>query len=169
MHIGYVYGSVLYPSHASKYTPQYIEGARLPHVWIAPWGQPVWEILPQPLDLSYVSELTAKEVATKRYSSLDLCSYSAFTIIIGTMSEKKFSDNISPRSTGNVSVPINIVVLGTDFEVIPSPTSQTWLHELRLLAGGGVIVRPDQHILCIFGLEATGLELSRLIQDHLDI
>lgn len=85
------------------------------------------------------------------------------------MSEKRFLDDVSPRSTGNVSVPINTVVLGIDFEVILSPISQTWSHELRLLEGGGVVVRPDQHILGIFGPEATGLEVSELVQDHLGI
>lgn len=134
-----------------------------------PLSPSIWKILPQPIDLSYVSELTAKEIATKCYSSLDLCSYNAFTLIVGPLSEKLFLDDVSPRSKANVSVPVNIVVLGRDFEIIPSSTTQKWLHELRLLEGGGVIVRPDQHILSIFDVETTGLEVSKIIQDHLDI
>ncbi|TVY87798.1 2,4-dichlorophenol 6-monooxygenase, partial [Lachnellula willkommii] len=43
LHIGYVYGSKIYPSNASKYTPQYTPGARLPHVWITPLSQTALE------------------------------------------------------------------------------------------------------------------------------
>lgn len=84
------------------------------------------------------------------------------------MTGNDFLDNVSPRSR-NISAPVNVVVLGIDFEVVPSLSSQMWLHQLMLKEGGGVVVRPDQHILYIFETETTGIEISQLIKQHLDI
>jgi hypothetical protein len=36
--------------------------------------------------------------------------------------------------------------LGADFDLIPGPRGEAWIAGVRLNEGGGLLVRPDQHI-----------------------
>ncbi|KIW23324.1 uncharacterized protein PV07_11532 [Cladophialophora immunda] len=142
LHIGYVYGSKEIPPHASKYTPKFEVGARLPHAWIR---------LPhstlKPVDVSYVDEFSPADLESHRYSTLDLCDLDKFTLV------------------GRLDVPgVKTCRLGRDFEVI-GEAGQKWLAAAGLDVGGGLLVRPDQHILMTqvgSRLEAIEETLERL-------
>ncbi|KAF4412150.1 Tetracenomycin polyketide synthesis hydroxylase TcmG [Colletotrichum fructicola] len=71
IHIGYVYGDKEPPANASHYTPKFKVGARLPHAWIK-LLKPNNRISDNPIDTSYVKELTKDQVSSRQFSTLDL-------------------------------------------------------------------------------------------------
>lgn len=119
-------------------------GARLPHTWITPRQTHL-----APVDVSYVTELSAEEARCRKYSMLDLCEPSQFTLI------------------GDLQVPgVKSFRLGQDFEVI-QPEGDWWLERTGLLEGGGLLVRPDQHILMVLTAETTTQDVEKVIRGHL--
>ncbi|OAL33029.1 hypothetical protein AYO22_00114 [Fonsecaea multimorphosa] len=146
LHIGYVYGSKEIPPHASKYTPKFEVGARLPHAWIR---------LPhsrlKPVDVSYVDEFSPADLESHRFSTLDLCDLDKFTLL------------------GELDVPgVKTCRVGRDFEVI-GEAGQKWLAAARMDVGGGLLVRPDQHILMLLDVGTTTEEVQRRLNAHLGV
>ncbi|KAF4873450.1 4-methyl-5-nitrocatechol 5-monooxygenase [Colletotrichum siamense] len=78
LHIGYVYGDNRTPPNASKFSPKFVPGARLPHAWIIPTASSAALDMPS-IDLSYVKELSPIDVEHRRYSTLDLIKVDTFT------------------------------------------------------------------------------------------
>jgi len=146
LHIGYVYGTEKIPPHASLYEPKFEVGARLPHTWIT-----LRQTHLLPVDVSYITELSAEEVQRCTYSALDLCDPGKFTLI------------------GDLEVPgVKTVRLGQDFNVV-GPESDWWVHRMGLLSGGGAVVRPDQHILMLLAANTTVDDVQKVIKRHLCI
>ncbi|KAK5051904.1 hypothetical protein LTR84_002707 [Exophiala bonariae] len=144
LHIGYVYGSRTIPPHASHYEPKFTVGARLPHTWIA-----VKESDLQPVDVSYVTELSPEDVQRRTYSVLDLCAPNRFTLI------------------GDLEVPgVKTVRLGQGFDVV-RPEGDSWLSQSGISEGGGFLVRPDQHILMVLTADTTSQDVQKAIKEHL--
>jgi hypothetical protein len=144
LHIGYVYGSNEIPPHASKYTPKFLVGARLPHAWI----RPVQPTLPS-VDVSYVDEFTPEEIECRQYSTLDLCDFDKFTLI------------------GNLDVPnVKTLRLGRDFTVV-GEAGVKWVEGAGLERGGGLLIRPDQHILMVLDPDTTVEDVQDCLQRHL--
>jgi hypothetical protein len=101
------------------------------------------------VDVSYVTEFSAEEVQRRTYSTLDLCEPGQFSLI------------------GDLEVPgVKTFRLGQDFEV-DGPEGHWWLSRAGLLSGGGVLVRPDQHILMILTADTTVKAVQKAIKEHL--
>lgn len=170
LHIGYVYGDNEIPSNASIYNPSYVPGARLPHVWIQ---NTVRSILPPhlpPIDSSYVTEYTPAEAAARQFSILDLCAFNAFTLLIDAASAQhwtQIAESVKSRLPRPLS--LNVVLRGRDFEVVPGSRSDAWLAAFKFREGGGVLVRPDQHILRTIGSATNGEDVLRSMKEHLGI
>ncbi|KAJ9610537.1 hypothetical protein H2200_005314 [Cladophialophora chaetospira] len=146
LHIGYVYGSQEIPPHASKYAPKFQVGARLPHAWIR-----MKDSILQPVDVSYVDEFTKEDIELRRYSTLDLCDFDKFTLI------------------GDLEVPgVKTCRVGKDFEVIGS-AGQEWLQGAGLRDGGGLLVRPDQHILMVLTKDTQVEDVKQCMRRHLGV
>ncbi|EXJ56965.1 hypothetical protein A1O7_07309 [Cladophialophora yegresii CBS 114405] len=144
LHIGYVYGSNTVPPHASRYTPKFQVGARLPHAWVR---------LPRsalkPVDVSYVEEFSPKDVELRQYSTLDLCAFDRFTLI------------------GRFEVPgVKTCVPRKDFDVV-GEAGQQWSKGAGLLDGGGLLVRPDQHILMLLDANTKVEDVELCLKQHL--
>lgn len=134
------------PPHASKYTPRFEVGARLPHAWIRPAHSGI-----EPLDVSYVDELSPEEVAARQFSTLDLCELDQFTLI------------------GDLEVPgVKTCRAGKDFMVI-GQAGEDWLSRAGLKSGGGLLVRPDQHILMVLDVRTTVEDVQEVLKGHLGI
>ncbi|CAG8137504.1 unnamed protein product [Penicillium olsonii] len=152
LHIGYVYGALKPPPHASHYSPKFVAGARLPHAWVKILDQPVstgktdkYEALPQePIDVSYVRELEKREVESRQWSTLDLCGPDSWTLIVGR-DQPTSQALILNEGCDSIGVNLNIWSLGVDFEFEGVEGVQVF--EDELVERGGVLVRPDQHIL----------------------
>ncbi|KAJ5995669.1 hypothetical protein N7481_002646 [Penicillium waksmanii] len=170
LHIGYVYGAIKPPPHASYYSPQFIPGARLPHDWISfpsqlsKASQSARSSLPSaPIDVSYVIELDEKQIEERRWSTLDLCAPDAFTLILSARDITLRSDTAKIRKycePKNLS--LNIWNLGLDFGVIRQNCFSMKLNET-----GGILVRPDQHIMMMIDATTTGKKVISTIDSHL--
>ena len=138
LHIGYQYGVNWSPRSCSDYSATFEVGTRLPHAWIDIVSDSFLAgsaHLPPPPDLSYFNSPELKG----RNSTLDLVEPLAFSIIIGQtarLSNLKWE-------IGRLRIPCRVVVLGHDFVGV----TDDWLVAAGLSQGGGLIVRPDQHIL----------------------
>ena len=172
LHIGYVYGSLKIPLHASHYTPKYVVGARLPHIWIDPSNALKERLaLPQPVDVSYVHELRDEDVQLRRYSSLDLCAHDAFTLIVGddhwrTVVQGLESSRLWPVNMSTLPQ-VNVVVMDEDFTLLSGPKAETWVQGCGLRTGEALLVRPDQHILARLGRDDTVEQLATVLKQHL--
>ncbi|KAJ9619096.1 hypothetical protein H2204_012807 [Knufia peltigerae] len=151
LHIGYVYGDKSIPPHASKYVPSFAVGARLPHAWIRLLRQQS-STKPNlaPVDVSYVDEFSADDIQLRQHSTLDLCDIDKFTLL------------------GNLdSVPgVKSYRLGRDFEVV-GPGADGWLASSGLDKAGGLLVRPDQHILMVLDATNTAKDVEIVLDKYL--
>ncbi|KAG0647329.1 2,4-dichlorophenol hydroxylase [Hyphodiscus hymeniophilus] len=172
LHIGYVYGDLETPPSASLYIHSYRPGARLPHAWISSALLPQYSRDLPAIDSSYVKEFTVEEVERKQYSTLDLCRFDAFTVIIDKATSSYWHETLEVLrvKTSNAkwkSFKINLVTLGIDFELIPGARGTEWVKGLQLYHGTAVIVRPDQHILQSFPAHSTAEQVFKALVQHL--
>lgn len=177
LHIGYVYGSAVYPSHASHYSDKYVPGARLPHAWISPLRtSAVQGVIPA--DLSYVSELNEADVHARKYSTLDLCAPTSFTLIQssssfaierGTAVLALLQSELASRKQRRKTPLLKVVAVHRDFDMLPGSNGQSFLEHVGLEVGkdGGILVRPDQHILMLISRDTTPEMIFRRVRDHL--
>jgi hypothetical protein len=117
---------------------------------------------PEPVDVSYVKELTKDQIQTCQWSTLDLCGPDSWTVILGLGQ----SPHIAPvqKHCDAVGVRLNVWRLGVDFEII----GQNWFVD-ELAKGGGLVIRPDQHILSRIAADSTGEDVIAQLNKHLGI
>jgi len=161
LHIGYVYGSNGPANEPSNYVAKYVPGGRLPHLWIRPLNETLLKGIP-PTDLSHVHELSDNEKAMRQYSTLDLCWYDVFTLIVNASEGQeerareiqKLANSINGKGPG---LALRTVTLGADFSIVFEQQGREWLSKFRLGCGqrGAVLVRPDQHILFVLTKSTT--------------
>ncbi|CAI7572640.1 unnamed protein product [Penicillium discolor] len=171
LHIGYVYGATTPPPHASHYYPKFVPGARLPHGWISFLGHLSPETqaaklssLPrEPVDVSYVRELDADQVRACQWSTLDLCGPDSWTLILGK-EQQNHHIALLQKHFNVVGLTLNTWRLGVDFEI----ARQSWLAD-ELVNGGGILIRPDQHILARVSTETNGEDVIEEVSKHLGI
>ncbi|PMD30074.1 3-propionate hydroxylase [Hyaloscypha variabilis F] len=174
LHIGYVYGDTEIPASASLFVPSYRAGARLPHAWLTRAPSSQLTKLP-PIDCSYVTELDAKALGSKQYSTLDLCAVDAFTLIFSAAFTTHWSNvlselrsNLLPKSVSK-GLKVNAAILGEDFDLVAGARKNEWIMGLQLERGGAVLVRPDQHILNCYGVDTYVDEIAKGLATHLGL
>ncbi|KAK2031653.1 FAD binding domain-containing protein [Colletotrichum zoysiae] len=165
IHIGYVYGDKEPPANASHFTPKFEAGARLPHAWIEPRGR--LEGLPrQPIDASYVTELSREQVAAKRFSTLDLVAPGTFNLITGRRSAWSARFTESAAALGG-AIGSRLWGADEDFAFCNESHRRLYDREGGLSQGNAILVRPDQHILACLGPGTSALELVECVKRHL--
>ncbi|KAK1579611.1 FAD binding domain-containing protein [Colletotrichum navitas] len=166
IHIGYVYGEKKPPANASHFTPKFKAGARLPHAWIELRGR--FEGLPQqPIDTSYVTELSHEQVAAKRFSTLDLVAPGTFNLITGCRSAWGVRFTEAATALGG-AVGSRLWGADEDFAFCNESHRRLYDREGGLSQGNAILVRPDQHILACLGPGTSALELIDCVKRHLD-
>lgn len=169
LHIGYVYGNDRVPGNASLYERRFVKGARLPHVWLKEKPDVEWIGSMGPIDSSYVKEFDEESLKRREWSVLDLCGYDAFTLFVGKKDKKSWLNAVQEAKAGLPSkLKVNFVVLDEDFQIIKGVKGAEWVKEMGLSEGGAVLVRPDQHILGVFG-KAGSAPVTGLLQQHLGL
>lgn len=171
LHIGYVYGDKTIPDNASVYRPVCVAGARLPHVWIRLINPPETKQDLPAIDSSYVEELSPELIAQKQFSTLDLCRFDSFTVLV----DEKHADKIRtivgkaldqiPTNISSI-LPIRIVVQGVNF-LLEQGYEKKWSDLTGLNDGQAVLVRPDQHVLAVFGPEVEPRDVVEALNGHL--
>lgn len=121
--------------------------------------------LPHPVDLTYISEMTAPDRSQREYSILDLCAHDAFTFFVG---KDDISLSAALKSISLGHIPVRNVVLGRDFSV-QGARSEGWLRRTGLSDGGALLVRPDQHILAFMAPGTSVHEVAHAVRDHLGL
>lgn len=143
IHIGYVYGINEAPAHASHYTPKFVPGARLPHAWIRFNGSAA---LP-PIDVSYVKEFSEQDIKSRQYSTLDLCRHNCFTLLVGSRDQWSERFQALEAALKSRGFRVALAVACHDFDFVYEKQELLFANEGNLSSGGGLLIRPDQHLL----------------------
>ncbi|KAE9962425.1 hypothetical protein BLS_000335 [Venturia inaequalis] len=168
LHIGYVYGDESVPPDASAYTPKFIPGARLPHAWIR-INNSNFLAQHEPVDISYVKELSPEFVAARRYSVLDLCAVDSFTMLVG--SQRAWLDKFKAlrRALSQRGVKLNMFAADEDFDFTTELHRELFASGVELQNGGGLLLRPDQHILTRLSSGTTVGQMESDLLGHLGL
>ena len=160
LHIGYVYGNTDNPEHASHFEASFAPGARLPHAWLT-GALPTMLLPPKISDLSYVREIDQEQILSKKFSTLDLCAFNAWTLLLPR------NGHVSQNLITKISnLKINAFSLGNDFQLLSSDASGTWLSGSGLSDGRPILVRPDQHIFGTFETEFEAEQMIVKLNEH---
>jgi hypothetical protein len=169
LHIGYVYGDTKIPANASLYERKFVKGARLPHVWLKCKPNVEWTKWMSPIDSSYVSEFTEEEAKAREWSVLDLCAFNALTLFVGKDGKEGWLEAVERAKTEMPSaLKINVAVMEEDFEIVEGQRKIEWVREMGLEKGVAALIRPDQHILALFG-EVNSSSMVEALKDHLGL
>lgn len=170
LHIGYIYGSTEAPANSGEYQPKYIPGARLPHVWIRLLNPEIIEGI-APTDLTHIQELSDEAKAMRQYSVLDLCKLDKYTLIVNSSKGQQsranqITDLVATINKDGIAPCLQTFALRRDFEVVFEMQAKEWLEEFQLNDGqhGGVLVRPDQHVLFMLTESTTPEEVASVVR-----
>lgn len=168
IHIGYVYGQREPPAHASHYAPKFLPGARIPHAWIQFRSAELQPQMP-PLDVSYVQEWSVLDASLRQWSTLDLCAFDCFTLIVG--SRPRWTERMQhlKASLPAQKPQIKLWAADTDFEFVFPEQLVLFEDGSKLGLGGGLLVRPDQHIMMVLQDETTVDDIVEALRQHLGI
>ncbi|CAH0033221.1 unnamed protein product [Clonostachys rhizophaga] len=165
LHIGYVYGDKTTSPHASKFSPKFTPGGRLPHAWIKPrLSAASFNVVP--LDVSYVKEFPQAVIDDRQFSMLDLVEFDSFTLIVS--SHDTWAPRVGQLDKIFQSSGINLRLrsFDNDFEFVYEEQLQMYNDGSGILHGSGLLVRPDQHLLGFLDAKSTAEDLASLILAH---
>ncbi|RSL85489.1 hypothetical protein CDV31_016552, partial [Fusarium ambrosium] len=166
LHIGYVYGDKETPPHASKFSPKFTRGGRLPHAWIKPRrGAASFKVAP--LDVSYVKEFHQDGINARQFSTLDLLDFDSFTLIVSSRNAWATRFDRLHKLTRSSGINLRLCSVDEDFEFAFEEQQDTYNKGSGILKGGGLLVRPDQHLLGCVNEKATAEDLALLVLAHL--
>lgn len=163
IHIGYVYGLKEAPAHASHYAPKFVPGARLPHAWIRMKGPTELS----PIDVSYVKEFSEQDVKSRQYSTLDLCPYNRFTLIVGSRDQWAERFQALEAAMKQYGVRVALAAASHDFDFVYEEQERLFLAEGKLSSGGGLLIRPDQHLLRLVQSTDPMASIEKSLVEHL--
>ncbi|KAL2285973.1 hypothetical protein FJTKL_07229 [Diaporthe vaccinii] len=163
IHVGYVYGMNQAPAHASHYTPKFVPGARLTHAWITIKGTAA---LP-PVDVSYVKEFSEQDIKSRQYSTLDLCSYDRFTLLVGSRDQWAEHFQALEAAMKQYGVGVSLVAAHHDFDFVYERQEKLFAGEGKLSSGGGLLIRPDQQILRLVQPTDPVSSIEKSLVEHL--
>lgn len=117
--------------------------------------------------MSYVDEFTKDDILRRQFSTLDLAGFDTFTLIVGpdTAWEDKFTR--VQELLKRVGVRVQLWVLNKDFLFVDQRQATLFEYEGGFVDGGGLIVRPDQHILGRLSQSTNANEMAALVLSHL--
>ncbi|KAB5545740.1 FAD binding domain-containing protein [Coniochaeta sp. 2T2.1] len=168
LHIGYVYGNKKTPPNASDFTPKFVPGARLPHAWIKAW--PHSDALEMvPVDVSYVKEFGAQEIAARQFSTLDLSGIDSFTFLVASTEAWQTRFDKVRALLHQSGVELSIRSADRDFEFMDDKQKALFETGAGFPDGGGLVVRPDQHILGRLEEKMTAQDIAAVITRYLSI
>ena len=113
---------------------------------------------------------TPAEIRAREFSTLDLCAFDAFTLIVDKSVSERWQSVIEGAAARlPKALKTNIAVLGEDFELLAGGKAGEWVGELHLEEGGGALIRPDQHILGTWRGVPTAGEVFNTLAEHLGL
>lgn len=161
-----MYGEKKRPLNASNFSPKFATGARLPHAWIKRRANTV-ALDVVPVDLSYVQEFGQDDVDARQFSTLDLVSFDAFTLIVSCHEAWAARFEKLYNLTQPTGITLQFWSMDQDFDFVYEQQRKMFNSGAAFDRGGGVLVRPDQHLLGCVDENATAEDLESLIRKHL--
>lgn len=140
-------------------------GARLPHVWIRIKAVTA---LP-PVDVCYVKEFSGQDVKSRQYSTLDLCPYDQFTLLVGSRDQWVERFQTLEGDMKRYGVRVVLAVAHRDFEFVFEEQEHFFADEGKLSVGGGLLIRPDQHVLRLFEPTDPIATIKKSLMEHLGL
>jgi hypothetical protein len=90
------------------------------------------------IDSSYVTEFTPAEVRDRGFSTLNLCAFGAFALIVDKAAAERWRVAVQGAAARlPEALKINVAVLGQDFELLASRRAEEWVEKLHLKERGG--------------------------------
>lgn len=138
-------------------------GARLPHAWISVEGP---RELP-PIDVSYVKEFSEQDARIRQYSTLDLCPFDSFTLLVGSRDPWAERFQALEAEMKRYGVRVTLAIAYHDFDFVYETQEHLFAAEVNLGSGGGLLIRPDQHILRLVQPTDSVASIGKSLLEHL--
>lgn len=119
------------------------------------------------VDVSYVREFSAEDVALRQYSTLDLCPFDGFTLLVGSREAWAGRFEQLESAMNQQGVKVFLRAADEDFNFVGKEAASLFATQGNLNAGGGLLVRPDQHLLASVCPDDNEHTLRRVICQHL--
>jgi hypothetical protein len=113
--------------------------------------------------VSYVKELDEKQIEKFQWSTLDLCGPDSWTLILGRDQPTSHASKLK-QYCGSVRIGLNVWRVDDDFIII----KQDWFGD-ELINNGGLLIRPDQHILTRVASDTTAEDMFRELKRHIGV
>ena len=119
--------------------------------------------------MSYVQEFSEGEINARKFSTLDLCGFDAFTLIAGSRTVWTPRVEALQIATSRWSLLLRLAALGSDFDFVSWEHADLFEAGTKMNKGSGLLVRPDQHLLLLVCRETSVRELEMALRDHLGL
>lgn len=114
-----------------------------------------------------MKEFSPQDIEARQYSTLDLCPFDKFTLITSSSSQWEERSKRLQEYVENHGVQICTRIVGEAFDFVDQKHADIFTREVRLNTGGGLLVRPDQHILRVLHEDDGAEDLGAAILSHL--
>lgn len=121
------------------------------------------------MDVSYVTEFTEDDVVSRQYSILDLCALQSFTLLVGNSSSWNERFKNLEQMAAQAGIKLRMYAADTDFEFVFDNQYQLFGNGAGFAHGGGLLVRPDQHILTRAAADTSAEYLWDELRRHLSV
>lgn len=99
-----------------------------------------------------MKEFSQSQISARRYPTLDLASFDAFTLIVSSREAwahrfKELHDTVVKKNEQRVKLQLQMWAVDTDFDFVDAKQLDLFEKGARLSEGGALLVRPDQHLV----------------------
>lgn len=119
------------------------------------------------MDVSYVKEFGPEEIAARQFSMLDLVDIDSFILIVSSAIAWQTKVQQIRALLHRSNVQLKVWSVDGDFEIVDVKQRDLFEAGAGLLNGGGLVVRPDQHIIARVKETMTAPDIAALIINHL--
>lgn len=136
--------------------------------------------------------MSQEKIEARHWSTLDLCGLDSLTLfqadtpgaheraaeirrlleceeVHSATTLERSGSHVAPQAS--MSQVLRVITYGRDFRTLAVPASEAFVKQAHLTEslGGGVLVRPDQHILLMVEQNSTAREIVSTIKKHLAV
>lgn len=117
--------------------------------------------------MSYVKEFSEQDIRSRQHSTLDLCPFESFTLLVG--SQDQWAERFQALETEmkRYGVRLTLAVAHHDFDFVYERQEHIFAVVGNLSSGGGLLVRPDQHILRLVQPTDSVASIGKSLVEHL--
>jgi len=105
----------------------------------------------------------------RRFSTLDLCAFDAFTLIVGSRDAWTERFDALKETMANWNLKLCLYAGDSDFDFVSRSHRELFESGAQLSTGGGLLVRPDQHILAMLTKCSSVKDMKSALREHLGL